>query len=665
MKSLVLLASIIWVGCGGAVDTKHQPKASRGVLDLSQWNFATDGPVALSGEYEFYWQQHLAPESFSQAQPPKISGFMPVPAAWNGHEVNGTKLPGAGYATYRLTVLLKDSVIRELALKFFDMGTAYAVFVNGKKILAVGQAGPTPEITAPGYMPQIVDFVLTANRVELIYQVSNFHHHRGGAWAPIYLGTDEQLNKIRERRLALDLILFGSILIMGLYHLTLFLLRKDDVSLCFFGLLCICIAIRLLTTVERYLLHIFPGINWESFAKIEYLSVYLGVPIFALFVYKLFPRNFHKAAVALIVAIDFALSAIVLLTPAKIFTKTLFFYQIFTLLCLLYALAVLALGAVRKDEGTAVILFGFVFLAATVVNDVLDANGIIQSGHFVQVGLFIFMFSHAHLLSSRYARAFTTIDLQRGVLAKSNVQYQQEVIERQQMEDALRDSEERFRQLAENIREVFWLSNLEKSKIIYISPGYEAIGGRTCESLYASPQNWLEAIHPEDRGRVLEAALTKQVSGQYDETYRIQQPDGSIRWIRDRAFPVRDETGEIYRIAGIAEDITDRKKAEQALTAYYREMDAHATELQSINDKLVQEIQERERAEHDLKHSQVELRNLSAHLEHLREEERNMIAREIHDELGQVLSTLKMNLGTLENRLPKGKKNLFEIIQSM
>jgi PAS domain S-box-containing protein len=101
--------------------------------------------------------------------------------------------------------------------------------------------------------------------------------------------------------------------------------------------------------------------------------------------------------------------------------------------------------------------------------------------------------------------------------------------------------------------------------MIYISAGYEKIWGHTCESLYAAPRNWLEAIHPEDRGRVLEAALTKQVSGQYDETYRIQRPDGSIRWIRDRAFPIRDQTGVIYRIAGIAQDITAFKQVEDAL----------------------------------------------------------------------------------------------------
>jgi PAS domain S-box-containing protein len=127
-------------------------------------------------------------------------------------------------------------------------------------------------------------------------------------------------------------------------------------------------------------------------------------------------------------------------------------------------------------------------------------------------------------------------------------------------EEALRESEERFRQVTENIREVFWLAVLDKSRILYVSPGYEEIWGRSCASLYDAPQSWLEAVHPEDRHRVREAVLAKQMAGTYDEEYRIVRPDGSVRWIRDRAFPIRDEAGTVYRLAGIAEDITERAR---------------------------------------------------------------------------------------------------------
>ncbi|HVU23347.1 MAG TPA: response regulator [Opitutus sp.] len=126
---------------------------------------------------------------------------------------------------------------------------------------------------------------------------------------------------------------------------------------------------------------------------------------------------------------------------------------------------------------------------------------------------------------------------------------------------ARRDSEERFRQIAENIREVFWLSEPDKSGILYVSPAYESIWGRSCESLIRSPRAWLDAIHDDDRARVREA-LPRQARGSYDEEYRIQRPDGTVRWIRDRAFPVRDAAGHVFRIAGVAEDVTERKQLE-------------------------------------------------------------------------------------------------------
>jgi PAS domain S-box-containing protein len=130
---------------------------------------------------------------------------------------------------------------------------------------------------------------------------------------------------------------------------------------------------------------------------------------------------------------------------------------------------------------------------------------------------------------------------------------------------AFAESEERFRQIAENISEVFWLSSPEPGLILYISPGYEKIWGRTCASLYAEARSWLDSVHPDDRKWVAEGLHLQSVSGQHEYRYRIVRPDGSLRWIRDRAFPVRDKSGKLIRVAGIAEDITERRSAEGEL----------------------------------------------------------------------------------------------------
>ena len=139
----------------------------------------------------------------------------------------------------------------------------------------------------------------------------------------------------------------------------------------------------------------------------------------------------------------------------------------------------------------------------------------------------------------------------------------QDITQRKQAEEELRESEAKFRQLAENIREVFFI--LDKSgQILYLSPAYEQVWGQTRESLYQNPRSWLESVHPEEQPQIA-AALDRQIAYtvEFDEIYRIVRFDGEIRWIRARSFPVEHHNS--YRFVGIAEDITVSKQAEETL----------------------------------------------------------------------------------------------------
>ncbi|WP_392531069.1 PAS domain-containing protein [Nostoc sp. C117] len=140
-----------------------------------------------------------------------------------------------------------------------------------------------------------------------------------------------------------------------------------------------------------------------------------------------------------------------------------------------------------------------------------------------------------------------------------------DITERKRSAETLRESEERFRQLAENIDAVFWIKEVLENRVSYVSSAYQRLWGLNPQELYEGQQAWVDRIHPEDREATDRAFHEKAVAGQFNEEYRIILPDGSIRWVHDRCFPLRDETGEIYRFAGIAEDISDRKQAEQTL----------------------------------------------------------------------------------------------------
>ena len=141
----------------------------------------------------------------------------------------------------------------------------------------------------------------------------------------------------------------------------------------------------------------------------------------------------------------------------------------------------------------------------------------------------------------------------------------QDITERKQSEESLRHSEERFRELAETIQEVFWVTDPARNRTLYVSPAYEKIWGQSCQNLYDDPRSWLKHVHSDDRERVTRTITTQQAEGHYDEEFRIVRPDGQVRWIRERAFPVRSAAGRIERLVGIARDVTERRQLEQQL----------------------------------------------------------------------------------------------------
>ncbi|HMJ24822.1 MAG TPA: PAS domain S-box protein [Pyrinomonadaceae bacterium] len=162
-----------------------------------------------------------------------------------------------------------------------------------------------------------------------------------------------------------------------------------------------------------------------------------------------------------------------------------------------------------------------------------------------------------------------------------------EALNRIHAEESFFESEERFRQMAEHFEDVVWLTNLDLNRILYVNPAYERIFRRTCESLYQQRDSFFDAIHPDDRVR-LERCVERQRNGHYEPTeYRIVWPDGSVRWILRRSFPIRNTEGETYLIAGIAQDITERKRAQEELREseeQYRDLVENSREFICTHD---------------------------------------------------------------------------------
>jgi PAS domain S-box-containing protein len=154
--------------------------------------------------------------------------------------------------------------------------------------------------------------------------------------------------------------------------------------------------------------------------------------------------------------------------------------------------------------------------------------------------------------------------------------------------EALVESQARFRQVAEAIQDVFWLTNPSRSSIIYVNPAYAALWGRACESLYVDPHSWLEAVHAEDRPRLRQFFANRVAAEGYEHSYRIVRPDCSIRWVLDRGFPVRESAGGSSRVVGIVRDVTKRKELEEGILAI-SEREQHRLG-EDLHDDLCQQL---------------------------------------------------------------------------
>lgn len=138
----------------------------------------------------------------------------------------------------------------------------------------------------------------------------------------------------------------------------------------------------------------------------------------------------------------------------------------------------------------------------------------------------------------------------------------QDITDRKLAEIELRTANQRLRELTDVIDDVFWITDPQKQKMLYVSPAFEKIWGRQVDQLYADPRVWLDAIHAEDRERIRKAAQEEQSAGKYNHQYRIVRPDGGVRWIHDRAFAVVGGDSAVARIVGVARDITEQKLLE-------------------------------------------------------------------------------------------------------
>ena len=427
------------------------PVASGGVLDIGQWHLVQDGPLRLSGQWEFYWGALLTPDDFRSGRTPERTGWFTMPSVWNGVSVDGKKLCGNGFATFRLHLRLDPAQGRAALLLPYAF-TAYRLWVDDRLAVEVGRVGNSADTMTPLYRTQVVFIDPGDGEVALILQISNFLHAKGGMRDPIRLVAEAGVPGVKHRALIKEVLVFGCLLIMSIYHLALFVFRRQDRYNLYFALVCLLFSLRAGFTGEVFLADLFTGLGWQVSVRLEWFCVYLGAPLSIAFVRSFFPREcsvrIHVGGLVLGALLGLA----TLLLPVTVFTGMFPYLTPIIGLMLGYSAWVMLRAARRRRPGAALMLVSLLVVMAAVANDILYANDLIHTGYFIPFGMLFFVFSQAMILSTRSSQTFRRLE-------ETNAAHELEIIDRQRAEAEVRAYQGRLEVLVQERTEELDVAN--------------------------------------------------------------------------------------------------------------------------------------------------------------------------------------------------------------
>ncbi len=396
------------------------PNATKGVLDLSQWNWEKDGVADLNGEWAWYWEKLYKPQEFYEVKPPQVTSYVQVPGVWNSYVPGSPWLAGQGYATYRLKIIFPPTS-KPLALKVLTASTALELYIDGQKMGQEGKVGTSAETMIPTYKPFQAIFMPASDTIDVVIQVSNFYYRKGGLWNVLKIGPADQIHELRIRNLTRDYFLAGCFLLIGLYHLFLYMFLRRNMVPLWFSLFSGLMMIRILT-IGEYAINIWADWSWSTIIHVELSTFFLAPLILAIFSHYLFPQEISRRFVAWIVGVSLVFVALVVFTPPIVFTYAVRPVQVFIVISSAFAGAAYFKAWRNKRTGSTYFLVGFVVLMVVVLNDIMFTSFLVHTAHLFYLGLLVFVFSLALTLSRQYSMAFSHLEQANEALANANAQ---------------------------------------------------------------------------------------------------------------------------------------------------------------------------------------------------------------------------------------------------
>lgn len=368
--------------------------------------------VALDDGWEFYWQQLLDPGVFEDitrdrsrtpvAVPvpvPVPDALVSIPASWTSYSLDGRSVPGHGYATFRKRVLLDTD--QPVALRFWKIGTASTVWINGREVVRSGEVGRYAEDSIPGYQRTVVYVPGVERELDIVIHVSNFHHSRGGIRDSVEIGLLSQVRRRVYLSSIYEVGAVGVLLMIFIYHVFLFMADRSRKELFWFSLFCLVMFLRLLIDCSEILFILTSMLNWHLYVALDYLTLVWLPFLFFLFLRALYPHRFLPRERAVLLFDAAVFSILVVMSGSLIVTALNLFFMIHVVAVTSYILLKLGYCAYQREPYARFLGMAVLVLFVTAVHDMLFVLDLLSGPYLLHVGTTVFFFLQSVMLAGR------------------------------------------------------------------------------------------------------------------------------------------------------------------------------------------------------------------------------------------------------------------------
>ncbi len=421
--SLILLMSCVSLSFSALAIERPGQSLSDARIDLRQQEWGQGEIHTLDGYWAFYWGQLLSPEM--AASPENLStqakSFW-VPGLWNDEGKAGADFPVDGFGTFYARILVPDVPV--LYLHVPDMPSAFRLWVNGREMTANGVVARSKEDEVPAFKTRVLALPDTLGHIDIVAQVSNHHYKEGGIWHSFKITDESGRQRLADVPVIVDAIIFAVLFSIGLYHLSVYYMRRQERASLFFGLFCLLLAFRALA-VDQRIFSGSSGFDWGMLQTAEHITFFFCLPMFAAFYQALYPHDVSRRLVTVSFIAATGFSLLTLFSSVAFFTRLALPYQIIIVVVVFWCWHGWW-GAYRnKREGARLLGASMAVFMLAILHDILLAHFVVHGSPWTPLAFMAFVIAQAIILNRRYVSSLNLVEAMSVELKERNTELEQ------------------------------------------------------------------------------------------------------------------------------------------------------------------------------------------------------------------------------------------------